>query len=147
MSHVTEVKLKLKDLDAVEEAAKLCGLELVRDKKTFKWYGTFVGDTTPPVGRDPKDYGKCEHALKQTDMKGGYEIGLVKALDGDGYDALFDSWSSEGGRLPFKAAKLKQEYAVAVTTRKAKDVLARKGFGVTREDLAGGRVRLRLRKR
>ncbi len=147
MSHVSEVKLKLKDLDAVEEAAKACGLELVRGQKSFKWYGTFVGDTTPPVGRDPKDYGKCEHALRQTDMRGGYEVGLVPALDGDGYDALFDSWSSQGGRLPGKLSTLKREYAAAVTTKKAEATLAKKGFRVTREDLPGNRIRLKLRKR
>jgi hypothetical protein len=140
--------MRLKDLDAVKEAALLCGLEFRENQRTFKWYGTFVGDTTPPAGRDPKDYGKCEHALRQTDMQGGYEVGLVPALDGEGYDALFDSWSSQGGRLPGKMAALKREYAAAVATKKAVATLARKGFSkVTRENLPGNRIRLRLRKR
>ena len=147
MSHVSEIKLELKDLDAVEEAAKACGLELVRGQQTFKWYGTFVGDTTPPAGRDPKDYGKCEHALRQTDMAGGYEVGLVPSLNGEGYDALYDSWSTYGGQLPGKLKALKREYAATVATNKANTALARKGFRVTREDLPGNRIRLKLRRR
>lgn len=149
MSHVTEVKVKVKDLDALEEAAVACGLELKRDKTKFNWYGHFVGDTTPPAGRNPKDYGKCDHVLALPG--GGYEIGVVKALDGDGYDLMFDSWG-DGRRLVratggMNMPKLKAEYACAVTKRKVDATLARRGFKVTREDLPNHHIRLKLRRR
>lgn len=147
MSHVTEVKLKLTDLDAVEEAAKACGLELVRGQRSFRWYGHFVGDTTPPAGRDPKDYGKCEHALRQTALPDGYEIGLVPALDGNGWDAMYDSWSSAGRALPAAVTTLRREYAATVATKRATATLARRGFKISREDLPGNRIRLKLRSR
>jgi hypothetical protein len=151
MSHMTEVKLRVVDLDALAEAAEKVGLELRRGQTTHAWYGRFVGDSRPPAGRDPKDYGKCAHALRLKDHKpGDYEVGLVPALDGKGYDLMLDEWGP-GAKLSRAAGqglgRLKQEYAAAVATKKARATLGRHGFGVTREDLPSGRIRLRLRRR
>ena len=157
MSHVTEIRLRLRDLDALEEAAEKCGLELVRGEKTFAWWGTFAGDSRPPAGRDPKDYGTCEHALRvkgetpRNGSRGPWSIGVAKAVDGDGYDVLFDAYGSAGQRLLDRiepdGSKLRREYACAVAERNARKTLAKKGFRVEREDLPGNRIRLKLRKR
>ena len=149
MSHITKMKLRVRDLDALETAATECGLELVRDARSFKWFGRFVGDTTPPAGYDPKDYGKCEHKMR---LKGAsssdYEIGIVAAKDGDGYDLLVDTWQQRrlmGAVGGAEMNKLRQEYATAVTmTRAAK--LARQGYTARRENV-NGRVRIHLVKR
>lgn len=101
--------------------------------------------------------GKCEHAIGIPGVAGrngstgvgSYEIGVMKNRDGDGFRVVFDSWGP-GQKLSRIAghdlSRLRQEYAVAVTLRKA-EKLKRKGFSVKREDLAGGRVRLVMRKR
>src|SRR5439155_1428606 len=104
----------------------------------------------------PKDFGKCEYALRvkgtrpQMGPGGPWEIGVVKAKDGDGYELLYDAYGGAGQALTnavgVGARKLRQEYAAAVATKKAKATLAKKGFTVTREAVAG-RIRLRLRKR
>lgn len=151
MSHVTDVKLKIRDLDALEEAAALCGLVLSRDQKTYAWYGRFVGDSNDFGSFDPKTFGRSEHALRRADHKpGDYEIGVVKAKDGEGFEILYDKWGP-GARLTAlveeNANKLRREYAAAVALRNARKTVGRKGFVATREDLAGGRIRVVLRKR
>ena len=157
MSHVTKIDLKVRDLDALEEAADQLGLELRREQKKYAWWGRFVGDSHEYGDADPKTFGRCEHALRikgttPHDGSGGpWEIGVVPAKDGDGYTLLYDRYGSAGRQLEEKVgarcAKLKQEYACAVTTKRARATIARKGFELTREGLAGGRIRLRLRKR
>ena len=150
MSHITDVKLKIRDLDALAEAARACGLELREGQRQHKWYGTFVGDTTPPAGRDPRDYGKCEHALALSDATAGdYEVGVVKALDGDGFTLLVDTWNQRrllqavgGPRMD----KLRREYACAVASKRARQKLGPKGWRLQREDLPSGRIRLRVRR-
>ncbi len=155
MSHVTDVKLKIKDLEALEEAAAACGLDLRLGQTTHAWYGKFMNDSEEGrrvvKERGQQALGKCEHALRlKNHQQGDYEIGVVKSLDGDGYDLLLDEWGP--GRKLVNAVgpsanKLRQEYAVAQATRKAKATLGKKGFTVAREDLLNGSVRLKLRRR
>ena len=149
MSHITDIRLRISDVDALVKGAAALGLEK-RDQRTHRWYGHFVGDTRPPAGLKVEDYGKCEFALGLRGDSKSYEIGVVKALDGGpGYDLVVDTWqqarllAAVGGP---QMNRLRQEYAVAVATRKAK-TLARKGFVLRRENLASGAVRLALRRR
>lgn len=150
MSHITDVKLRVRDLDALEQAAVACGLELHRGQRTHKWYGEFVGDSEPPPGRSPKDYGKCDHALSLKNARpGDYEIGVVAALDGDGYDLLVDTWGQarllqavDGPAMN----KLRREYSAALTIKRAKQKLGLKGFTVQRKDV-GNRIQVRLVRR
>lgn len=154
MSHITDVKMKIRDLDALEEAVKELGLELRRDQKTYGWYGRFVNDSNRYGDLLPSEMGKCEHAIALKGSGPGgtsnYEIGIRAAKDGDGFSVYFDSWGS-GQRLEAAAGKdlsrLKQEYAIAVARRKAEKKLKPKGFTIERMKLDGGRVRLRMRKR
>jgi hypothetical protein len=150
MSHITDGKCRVRDLDDLEVAGRACGLELVRGKTTHRWYGRFVGDSAPPAGMKPADYGKCLHALRLPQAgPDDYEIGVVKALDGgDGFDLVFDSWGQARLLNAVGGAglnKLRQEYAVAVALRKAKASL--RGFVPKRENLPNGRVRLLMVKR
>lgn len=146
--------MKIRDLDALEEAAKEIGLELRRNQKTYGWYGRFMNDSSRHGDLKPEEMGKCEHALALKGSGPGgtsnYEIGIRPAKDGDGFSVYYDSWGS-GQRLEAVAGKdlsrLRQEYAIAVARRKAEKKLKPKGFTVQRMDLGGGRVRLRMRKR
>ncbi len=157
MSHVTDVKLKIRDLEALKDAAKECGLEFRENQLTYAWWGTFVGDSRAYGQHDPKQFGKCEHALRIPGDKpvnghsGPWEIGVVKARDGDGFDLLYDTYGGAGSRLTARvgtgASTLRREYAVATATRKAQATLARRGFQTVRENLPGNRVKIKLRKR
>lgn len=158
MSHVTEVKTGFKELDVLDEALHGFGMELRRNQPTHAWWGRFVGDSRPPAGRDPKDYGKCLHAIGRIGHKpqmgsgGEWEIGLVEALDGNGLDAMFDYYGSAGRRITEPLGgeglpKLRQAYAVALMERKAKKLLAPKGFVTKKEVLPSGTIRLRMVRR
>lgn len=149
MSHITNVKLRIRDLDALEVAGMPCGLEMVRDVDHFKWFGEFIGDSPGIRDRDPATYGQCEHILRlKNATSADYEIGVVRALDGDGYDLHVDTWQQHrliaavGGS---EMNKLRREYSAVVALKRAKQKLALKGFVARpREELAGGRIRLRL---
>jgi len=143
MSHVASVKTVVKDLDILEKACQAIGLELVRNKHTFKWYGTWVNDYNGQNaayrnGIDPKEYGKCEHAIR---VKGGnketYEIGVVKNKDEEGYSLVYDFWQGGFG-LEKVAGKdltiLQKEYNKMV----AVDQLTNLGYMVEVEELENG---------
>lgn len=145
MSHITDVRMQVRDLESLKQAAEALGLDFKQGQKTFTWYGRYVGDSQLAPGRDPKDYGKCEHALKLKDHRAGdYEVGVVQDPDGS-YALLYDSWGP-GKRLEEAMgrglSKLKQEYGAAVVARKAP-----RGFTVHRELLDNGTLRMRLRQR
>lgn len=130
MSHVTAVALEVKDLDCLKAAAKAIGMELV-EKKTFKWYGTHVGDYPLPVGFTKEDMGKCEYALRIPGKPGAYEVGVCKARgDKPGYSLLWDFWGGGYGlqeQIGKQGEKLKQSYAVQVA-KKQMQKFARDGY-------------------
>lgn len=67
MSHLSDIGLSVQDLNAMQEAASLCGMELVRGQEEYHWYGTFVGDSPMPEGMTLEQLGKCKHALRLKD--------------------------------------------------------------------------------
>lgn len=151
MSHVAAVALEIKDLDALEEACKAIGLELVRGQKTYRWYGKWVkdyhgDDAAYKHGIKPEDYGKCAHAVRVKGKPNAYEIGLVEVRPGV-FQPVWDFWS--GGRglqavIGENGGIFKREYALHVGAKDAR----RKGFQVVREvNKATGKPRLRAFKR
>lgn len=158
MSHVTKVNLKVRDLDALETACDRLGLELQRGKTTYAWWGSFVGDSTPPRGRDPQQYGhNAAHSIRvkgttpRNGHDGPWEIGVLPALDGDGFDLMCDEYGSAGRALTSRmgpgASTLRKEYAFSTAEAKAKRTLGRKGWTTARVDLPTGGIKLKLRKR
>lgn len=147
MSHVSTCEVVVKDLDALAKAAEKLGLELVLDKKTYEWYGQYMGDYNDPaviaLGISPDEYGKCEHVLRVKDAKKGtYEVGVAKNPRGDGFVLLYDFWAGGRGLMEKigsgkDANRIKQEYANEV----AKKNLARSGFRVV-EKRQNGRITL-----
>src|SRR6266446_5904173 len=94
MSHVAEIDMEIKDLDALKAAAQDLGLEFCEGQQTYKWYGHSVGDFPMPAGFKEQDLGKCEHALRVKGNPGAYEIGIVPRRDGrPGYTLLWDFWA------------------------------------------------------
>jgi len=129
MSHITDINLIVKDLDAMSATAKRLGLELIRDRKTFVGYST----------------GRCDHVLRVAGSDSStYEIGLVKRSDGKGYSLKWDGHMGQhapalplynavgyGEKVAFNKAascsKLLDWYAAEVT----KKTMSRQGFRVT----------------
>ncbi len=141
MSHVADIpEMDIKNLEALGDAAKRLGLELVKGQTTYKWYGRHVGDFPLPAGFKASELGKCEHAIRIPGAKGAYEIGVVKRRDGKpGYQLLWDFW--EGGfglqeKIGETGGLLKQAYAIAA----AKKQMLRKGFRATETKNAKGEV-------
>lgn len=154
MSHVTDVKLKVKDLDCVEEtlAEQFPQCELRRNKTHFTWYERWMNDfhgndAAVTQGRDPKKFGQCDHTIGIKGNNKAYEVGLVSDGAG-GYDLLYDTW--DGKLEPILGRGLqnfRKEYAAKTATKKAVDKLSRHGWRVTREELPTGAIRLKLKKR
>lgn len=157
MSHVTDVKLIVQDLDALEAACEHLGLELERDKRSFAWWGSFQYDSNAYGDMTPERMGKCDHAIKvkgtnpRDGHSGPWEIGVVKAKDGEGFSLYYDTYGGAGqalsSRVGPQADRLRVEYAAQVAEKKAVAKLSRHGWRVSREDLPTGAVRLRVRKR
>lgn len=146
MSHVVDIDIEIKDLDALESACNELGLELIRDQKTYKWWGHHVGDYPLPEGFSKSDMGKCDHAVRVKGNSEAYEVGIVKRRDGrPGYTMLFDFFAGGKGlmaKIGDKAERFTQEYSVQVNMKKARQ----KGFTVTRKTNAAGEVILNARR-
>ena len=125
MSHVATIEIEIKDLDALEAAAKELGLELVRGKTSHRWYGRSVGDYPLPAGFTADDLGKCEHAIRIPGDDRAYEIGVCRRRDGKaGYTLLWDFYAGGYGMAAKvggdKAPKLVQGYATHVAIKAAR---------------------------
>lgn len=131
MSHVASIEIVIKDLAALKAACKAAGLEFRENQKTWKWYGRWMNDYSDSKaayknGIDPKQYGKCDHAIGIPGNNTSYEIGVYAQADGT-YKLAWDFWG--GGNGLEKVAgkdcfKLVQSYAGEV----AKKHLISKGF-------------------
>lgn len=145
MSHVASVELEVDDLASLKEAAKSMGLEFVADQKTFKWFGRFMDDYNGANaahlhGINPKDYGKCLHAIRIPGNDKAYEIGVVKRADGKpGYQLVWDFFQGGYGLqkvIGQDGGLLKQSYAVM----RAKKEMLRKGYRATTTKDAKGNM-------
>jgi hypothetical protein len=131
MSHVTDLKLVVRDLNALKLAAEALGMELV-EQSTFKWYGTHVGDYPLPAGFTKADMGKCDYAMRIKGNPRAYEVGVVKSKTGTGYQMLWDFWQGGYGlqeAIGKSGEKLKQGYAVQVA-KKEMAKFQRDGFRI-----------------
>jgi hypothetical protein len=116
MSHVTKMKLKVKNLAALKQCAASLGMELVQ-QSTYKWYGTHVGDYPLPAGFTKEDMGRCDYALHIKGNSNAYEVGVVKSKTGQGYELLWDFWQKGYGlqeAIGDNGNKLRQAYATQV---------------------------------
>jgi hypothetical protein len=122
MSHISKIELQVKDLSILGAACAKLGLELIRSKKSFKWYGKEAS---------------CDHAIKVPDAE--YEIGVI---DRDGlYELNCDFYDQNLERVIGKnGGRLKQAYAVEKTMIEAR----RKGYSVLERKTDNG-IRLHVR--
>ena len=122
MSHISKIELQVNDLSVLGSACARLGLELIRSKTSFKWYG--------------KD-APCDHAIRVP--QADYEIGVIDRdgtyeLNCDFYDRNIEKVIGRNGGL------LKQAYAV----EKIKIEARRKGYSVLEQKTENG-IRLQVR--
>ena len=108
MSHISRIELEVKDLGILGEACSRLGLELLKNKKSFRWYGKEAAS---------------DHAIMVPGAN--YEIGVVKKdglyeLNCDYYDRNIEKVIGSQGGL------LKQAYAAMKTRVEAR----KKGYSV-----------------
>lgn len=122
MSHVVRIELEIKSLQALNQACKKLGCELIKDKKTYEWWGRHEGDYPLPEGMTKEQMGKCDHAIKVPGAN--WEIGLVKQEDGKSYRPIYDFYGSQGKKIESicgeKLGKLKGAYTIAELQEKIK---------------------------
>ena len=122
MSHISKIELEVKDLAGLSQACTRLGLEFIRGRKQFRWYGKEA---------------HCDHVIKVPGAE--YEIGIIHSggryeLNCDFYDRNLEKGiGNQGGRL-------KQAYAVEKTKIEAR----RKGYSVLERQTKTG-IRLHVR--
>lgn len=127
MSHVTTVDLHVLNLDILAQAAQRLGLELVRNQKTYRWYGVTVGAAKLPQGFSAEDLGRCDHALRVVGAEelrpAPYEIGVSRRRDGEpGYLLFWDFWAGGFGlqeRVGENCRNLRRQYSAITATQTA----------------------------
>ncbi len=122
MSHISRIELEVKDLGILGQACIALELQLIKNQKTFRWYG--------------KD-ARCDHAIQVPGAD--YEIGVIRKehsyeLSCDFHDHHLEKIIGAKGGL------LKQAYAVTKTKIEAR----RKGYSVM-EKKAEQSIRLHVR--
>jgi hypothetical protein len=122
MSHISKIELEVKDLGILSQACTRLGLSLIREQKTFRWYGKEA---------------QCDHAIKVPEAN--YEIGVLHKdglyeLNCDFYDKNLEKVIGQKGGL------LKQAYAVEKTRIEAR----KKGYSVLEQQTQNG-IRLHVR--
>lgn len=138
MSHITTIKVEVRDLEALRAACTRLGFEWRENQHTYKWWGRFVGDSPLPEGMKVEDLGHCTHAIHVSGAS--YEVGVLQ--QGDKYSLLYDFWGAGGleAKLGPNAERLVQAYAVEAARAEAQ----RQGFSVWEQEQQDGSVLLHI---
>lgn len=138
MSHITMIKVEIRDLEALKAACTRLGFQFREGQRTYKWYGRYVGDALLPEGVKVEDLGKCDHVIRVAGA--AYEVGVLR--QGDRYGLLWDSWQAGGleAHLGPNAERLVQMYALEAARAQAQ----RQGFSVWEEAQEDGSVQLHI---
>jgi hypothetical protein len=122
MSHISKIELEVRDLGILGQACARLGLKLIRNQRTYRWYGKEA---------------QCDHVI--TVPGANYEIGVRKTgglyeLNCDYFDPRIEKAIGRKGGL------LKQAYGVQKTKVEAR----KKGYSVTERQTENG-IRLHVR--
>lgn len=117
MSHIVEVKMIIKDLDALRAAVAADPRLEWREKQTYNWYGVSVGDYPLPEGVTKDMLGKCEFAIGVKDHPEAYEVGVVKKNDGSGYTLMADFYNGGYGLCEVVGEKIMESYKETVVIK------------------------------
>lgn len=125
-SHVIDVGIEIKDLDALAQAAIDCGCTLNLGQTKYKWFGRHMGDYKLPKGFTADELGHCLHAISVNGAGSDcYEVGVARSkTNDDAYTLLLDFWSGGHGLMDAigkDAKKLIDRYSINVARNAAID--------------------------
>lgn len=112
MSHLTTIKIEIKDLESLKSACTALGLEFVPNQLSFRYFASKREE--------------CDHAIRVLNNNDAYEIGVIKSQNG--YELKCDFWR-RGGLEPIigkNACNLKREYTKQVAYKQ----MLRQGYKV-----------------
>jgi len=124
MSHITEISVEIHDLTALDEACKELGVQLMKNQKQFRWFGSRKSS--------------CDHAITIPGNSSCYEIG-VKEKAKNSFSLEWDQWAGAQGMVAMvgqDATKLIDHYGANV----AKKQLKRQGYRINQSIGAQGQV-------
>jgi hypothetical protein len=123
------------------------GMELVADKKTYNWFGSWVEDyhkedAAYKQGIDPSTYGRCEHVIRAKGAPAdAYEIGLVKNPNGAGFVPVLDFYG-QGNQLRRLVGDKGQHLGTAYNKAAIRMQAKQRGYVLTEETLPSGKIKL-----
>ena len=124
MSHMTEIKSQIKNLESLERACERLGLTLHRGQPSATYYSG--------------QRASCDHAISVPNT--GYQVGVKQAADGT-YSLLADTYDPTLRKaVGDSCSKLSQAYNIEESRRQAR----MKGLDVTERVLENGTVRLEV---
>ena len=143
MSHISKVKVYVRDLAVFAEACRELGVQLVEGQKTFKTYNGKLGE--------------CDHAVVVPAKSRAYEIGLVRGRvaesggfvadrEGDCFELNFDEWGGGNGmvnRVGYGCGELLQAYS----GKKIEATAKKNNYELTKTKNADGSWRYEATKR
>lgn len=148
MSHITTIKLQIKDLTTLEAACSELGAQLVRNVPTYNWYGSKVGNDPLPEGMTLADLGKCDHVIRVPGVQ--YEVGVVasKTIPGS-YTLAWDFWGAGVPGSRHDGLKLQKHFGNALVklqdaygAQAAMQMLRLKGYTPIRKTLPNGAIQV-----
>lgn len=95
MSHVDNIATHGEkfELEVIRVMCKRMGWTFLEGQKTYKWFGTSIGDYPIPEGMTVEDLGKCDHAIQVPGCR--YEVGVRLNTDGSA-SITADFWDGGG---------------------------------------------------
>lgn len=147
MSHITTIKLVIKDLATLEAACAELGASLHRNVHNYNWYGAKVGPEPLPEGMTLADLGKCDHVIRLPGVH--YEIGVVASKTTAGSYTLAWDFFGTGKNLRHDGMKLKDRFGDNLVrlqdtygAHTAMAMLRQKGFLPVRKTLPNGAIQI-----
>ena len=151
MSHVVNFEMEFDNLQVLAAAAEACGMKLVLDQKTWKWWGYSVGDYPVPKGwccpqkieKGKRIMGQADHAIQVVGNANAYEIGVFQKPNGK-YGLIYDFYGGGHGLMEHISTDRKtpniltEEYAFQRTVL----LCQQQGWTVTRLD--GGKLKIEI---
>lgn len=108
MSHITKIKVEIKDLEVLKDAVEKLGLTFNENKNRYKWWGDYNSSQN-----------KCDHVISLKDPN-AYEIGVTKK--GDKYELFWDAMDSRlTTAVGRNGEKLNNKYANCVISKETKE--------------------------
>lgn len=110
MSHMAAVDLHVKNLQDLQQACEMLGLQLNLNQTNWRWFNSWVDDYNREDAAykaamiKPEEYGKCaEHVITIPGNNECYEIGVVRRRDGlPGWVLVYDFWGNKGRMMAEK---------------------------------------------